>query len=500
MQVRLEVAHQKANVKRVVLKQDAVIGRSAECSLRIASSLVSRQHCKFTISEESVLLRDLGSSNGTFLNGTRLTPETDYEVTPDSQLSVGGVMFMVRFDAPSPPPPPLVATPPGSTVDLPAVPRPKASERKSDELTAEWSAGSTPPALAETATYAGLAAGGASAAVVAARLTEQKASPSEEDEIDGEGATLPPNPEPTEEAEHPTFAEPEFEAEPVALEAASAVENAVEEEEVAELLEAVEDPQPEGVEPVAEEAPGVQPPFLVASEEAARDVVSAHAGDVIDAGLLDSVPAPESPFAFGEAAPEAPAPRAWSVGDSFPESPAVEEAEAAPDEPSPEPAADDSPKKKKKLFSLFGLFGKKNKAEAAEVETSPAAPVVFAGTPASAGPVAAEPLMEELPVAEPVEAIPVDEVTLPVGVEVAEAVPVEEVTEAVEVEAVEPEANAEDASVETADPPAPTNGEGEYDPYDTLSIPVPATPPSTATPSPPPSDDGFGDFLKQIGQ
>ena len=45
------------------------LGRSPECSCRIASSRVSRQHARIVVRGRSVLLDDLGSKNGTHLRG-----------------------------------------------------------------------------------------------------------------------------------------------------------------------------------------------------------------------------------------------------------------------------------------------------------------------------------------------------------------------------------------------------------------------------------------------
>ena len=101
MKVQLELTHKKAKVKNVLLKADTVIGRSTDCGLRIASNEVSRQHCKICLSEDSVTVRDLGSSNGTFVNGYQLEPDTDYEIAPDSELALGGIKFIVRFSEPA---------------------------------------------------------------------------------------------------------------------------------------------------------------------------------------------------------------------------------------------------------------------------------------------------------------------------------------------------------------------------------------------------------------
>ncbi|HUG90116.1 MAG TPA: FHA domain-containing protein [Planctomycetaceae bacterium] len=100
MNVRLEVSHNKANVKRVVLRSDTLIGRGPECNLRIASNEVSRRHCMVILTDDGVLVRDLGSSNGTFIDGVQLDPDTDVAAAPGCQLSVGGIKFIVHFDAP----------------------------------------------------------------------------------------------------------------------------------------------------------------------------------------------------------------------------------------------------------------------------------------------------------------------------------------------------------------------------------------------------------------
>lgn len=100
MKVRLDVSRDKANVRRVTLQSDAVIGRSSDCNLRIASSRVSRRHCKITISDEDeeVLVRDLGSSNGTYVDGRRIEPKQDVPVTEGTRLSIGPAQFVVHIE------------------------------------------------------------------------------------------------------------------------------------------------------------------------------------------------------------------------------------------------------------------------------------------------------------------------------------------------------------------------------------------------------------------
>lgn len=52
-----------------------LIGREQDCHLRPNSELVSRHHCVFTVDDFSVHIRDLGSTNGTFVNDHRVRGE-----------------------------------------------------------------------------------------------------------------------------------------------------------------------------------------------------------------------------------------------------------------------------------------------------------------------------------------------------------------------------------------------------------------------------------------
>lgn len=100
MEVRLSVTNGKANVKQVVLGNETIIGRSHECNLKIASSQVSRRHCRISVSESEVHVADLGSANGTFLNGRALPPDTDTLVSPGNALTIGPLRFVFHFKPP----------------------------------------------------------------------------------------------------------------------------------------------------------------------------------------------------------------------------------------------------------------------------------------------------------------------------------------------------------------------------------------------------------------
>ncbi len=76
-------------------KPKIVIGRKPTCDLRIPLSSVSRQHCQIELTDDGLVCRDLGSSNGTFYNGERLT---EAELSAGDRLDVGPVHFFVVID------------------------------------------------------------------------------------------------------------------------------------------------------------------------------------------------------------------------------------------------------------------------------------------------------------------------------------------------------------------------------------------------------------------
>ena len=49
-----------------------LIGRGSDCDLRLHVSEISRHHCLLQIQGGEVTIGDLGSSNGTYVNGTRV--------------------------------------------------------------------------------------------------------------------------------------------------------------------------------------------------------------------------------------------------------------------------------------------------------------------------------------------------------------------------------------------------------------------------------------------
>jgi predicted component of type VI protein secretion system len=100
MNVRLVVASPNSTTKQIRLGPKTLVGRSAECNLRIASGLVSRRHCLIKVEDDVVFVRDLGSSNGTKVNGEAVEPNTEVVACAGSAISIGPLKFIVQFAAP----------------------------------------------------------------------------------------------------------------------------------------------------------------------------------------------------------------------------------------------------------------------------------------------------------------------------------------------------------------------------------------------------------------
>lgn len=72
------------------------LGREPECDHQIFNMQVSRHHCDLYVNEESVLLRDRGSRNGTFVNGEMVLGE--HQLRDDDTLAIGPVLFTISID------------------------------------------------------------------------------------------------------------------------------------------------------------------------------------------------------------------------------------------------------------------------------------------------------------------------------------------------------------------------------------------------------------------
>lgn len=73
------------------------MGRAPRADFVVDAALVSRVHCRFTLNETNELeLEDLGSTNGTFVNGKKVSRTV---LSDGDKLTVGRVQFVVNSEA-----------------------------------------------------------------------------------------------------------------------------------------------------------------------------------------------------------------------------------------------------------------------------------------------------------------------------------------------------------------------------------------------------------------
>jgi pSer/pThr/pTyr-binding forkhead associated (FHA) protein len=71
------------------------IGRASEVELSLVDPEVSRRHARLETHGKHVYVRDLDSSNGTFLNGRRISTSA-IEIRPGDEIDVGTTRVIVE--------------------------------------------------------------------------------------------------------------------------------------------------------------------------------------------------------------------------------------------------------------------------------------------------------------------------------------------------------------------------------------------------------------------
>ncbi|MDA0833733.1 MAG: SpoIIE family protein phosphatase [Planctomycetota bacterium] len=76
-------------------ESETVIGRHSDCQVMLNSNMVSRRHARVVVREGAYCIEDLGSGNGTYLNGQPVLEPTPLK--HDDRVKVGPILF--RFDS-----------------------------------------------------------------------------------------------------------------------------------------------------------------------------------------------------------------------------------------------------------------------------------------------------------------------------------------------------------------------------------------------------------------
>ncbi|PPA80907.1 hypothetical protein C4A76_24810 [Brevibacillus laterosporus] len=85
----LEITENKRSRWYNVYNEVTFIGRSEENDLILKFPSISRKHCKITHEKDRTYVTDLNSTYGTYVNGKKIAPLTDYSIKDGDCLSVG---------------------------------------------------------------------------------------------------------------------------------------------------------------------------------------------------------------------------------------------------------------------------------------------------------------------------------------------------------------------------------------------------------------------------
>jgi predicted component of type VI protein secretion system len=110
MELKLFVVSGKANKGSVTLRTPVVIGRSRQAELTVAHPMISRRHCEIFEVGGLLMIRDLGSLNGTMVEGQRIQ---ESPLCPGNEINLGPLTFRAEYQY---------------TGDLASVPAPKLAE------------------------------------------------------------------------------------------------------------------------------------------------------------------------------------------------------------------------------------------------------------------------------------------------------------------------------------------------------------------------------------
>ncbi len=95
MNVVLVMFKDKERREFPVPEAGVILGRRQDCHLRIPTRDVSRKHCELFSETGNLVVKDLGSSNGTYVNGKRVAK---IKLKAGDRLRVGPVTFVVQID------------------------------------------------------------------------------------------------------------------------------------------------------------------------------------------------------------------------------------------------------------------------------------------------------------------------------------------------------------------------------------------------------------------
>jgi predicted component of type VI protein secretion system len=98
LKAKLVVVGGDTKTEEIKLRLPSTVGRGRGTTIMLAHPLVSRQHCELYEANGQLMVRDLGSLNGTFVNNQRVS---EAPLPPGELLTIGTVTFRAVYEAES---------------------------------------------------------------------------------------------------------------------------------------------------------------------------------------------------------------------------------------------------------------------------------------------------------------------------------------------------------------------------------------------------------------
>ena len=75
------------------MDREIIVGRSSELDMVLVEDMVSRKHAKITTTGDQIVIQDLGSTNGTFVNSDRVSSQ---RLSDGDRITVGRTSVIYR--------------------------------------------------------------------------------------------------------------------------------------------------------------------------------------------------------------------------------------------------------------------------------------------------------------------------------------------------------------------------------------------------------------------
>jgi predicted component of type VI protein secretion system len=95
LNAKLVVVGGEVKTAEIKLRLPSTIGRGRGATIMLPHPLVSRQHCELFEANGKLVVRDMGSLNGTFVNNQRITESV---IEPGELLTIGAVTFRAAYE------------------------------------------------------------------------------------------------------------------------------------------------------------------------------------------------------------------------------------------------------------------------------------------------------------------------------------------------------------------------------------------------------------------